>query len=320
MRRGALLVLALLVPAAGAHGHAFAPAVLELDEGVGGRITMRWKPPREVVTPLRPVLPGHCRALGGEAAGTEVQWLRFDCGPDGLAGHPVGVDGLAAAGVEAIVRVVFADGREEHGILRDDGGPLVVPRAPTGPAVAWRWLGSGVTHILGGPDHLLLILGLLLLVRGGRPLVWTITAFTVAHSVTLAVATLDLVRVSPRPIEALIAASIVLVALELVRPADAPPTLLATRPWIAAFALGLLHGLGFAGALASTGLPSRHLAVALVAFNAGVEIGQLAFVAALAGPLLLFRRAAAARPWVHALPAYAIGALAVRWTLERLGG
>jgi hypothetical protein len=308
-----ILVVALALRAVPAAAHGFAPALLELRETAGG-VVMTWKPPLANPAALAPVLPAGC-TLPGTAAGDVVQ-ARLACRPGELAGATVGVDGLEATGSEALVRVVLADGREATAVLRAGAARFVVPRAPAAGDVALRWLRLGIGHILGGPDHLLLVLGLVLLVQSGRALVKTLTAFTVAHSATLALATADVLRVPQRPVEALIAASLVLVALELVRPAGAPPTLLATRPWLAAFALGLLHGLGFAGALADAGLPARHLALALVTFNGGVELGQLAFVAAVALPV----RAVARRAWLRAVPAYAIGAVAVCWTLQRLGG
>jgi hypothetical protein len=173
----------------------------------------------------------------------------------------------------------------------------------------------GVEHILGGTDHLAFVFGLLLLVRGWGRLLGTISAFTLAHTLTLGLAVLGIVRVPPAPVEAMIAVSIVLVAVEALRPADAPPTLAHRKPWLVAFLFGLLHGLGFAGALAELGLPADQLPAALLAFNAGVEVGQLAFVATMLVPVVWLRRLPRA---VQAIPAYAIGALAVAWTFERV--
>jgi hydrogenase/urease accessory protein HupE len=178
-----------------------------------------------------------------------------------------------------------------------------------------RYGGLGVEHILTGADHLAFVLGLLLLVRGWWRLVETISAFTLAHTLTLGLAVLGLVRVPPAPVEAMIALSIVLVAVEVLAPPDAAPTLAHRAPWLVAFLFGLMHGLGFAGALADLGLPPDHVPAALLAFNGGVEVGQLAFVAAMLGPVWLLRRGPR---WLQMLPAYGIGSIAVAWTVERV--
>jgi hypothetical protein len=184
--------------------------------------------------------------------------------------------------------------------------------------VFWSYCRLGSEHILLGFDHLLFVLGLMLLVQTWGTLIKTISAFTGAHSVTLALAVLGVVDVPPAPVEALIAVSIVLLAAELTRPPHAPPTLARRYPWLVAFAFGLLHGLGFAGALAEIGVPSDRIALALLSFNLGVEAGQLAFVMAMLGPLVLAQRSARAWPRARLVPAYAIGALAVAWTFERV--
>jgi HupE/UreJ protein len=184
--------------------------------------------------------------------------------------------------------------------------------------VLWNYGRLGVEHILFGFDHLLFVLGLLLLVDSWPVLLKTITAFTLAHSLALALAVLGVVRVSPAPAEVLIALSIVLVALELTRAPDTAPTLTTRYPWAVAFGFGVVHGLGFAGALAEVGLPPDQIPLALLSFNLGVELGQAMFVGTLAVPLVLFRRHVAAASLLRRAPAYAIGAVAVAWTLERL--
>jgi hypothetical protein len=300
------------------------------------------------VPPLAPRLPAECRTRGalGESA------VRVDCGAGRLRGGAIAVPGLAGTRVDAVVRVTWNDGAVASGVLRNDGVPFVVPEATAADAlagapvrtVARHYLALGVVHILGGWDHLLFVIGLFLLVGTTRRLVATVTAFTVAHSLTLAAAVLGVVALPAAPVEALIAASIVLLARELAVAAGAPaappggsaatgsvavPTPVArvtpveaslTRrfPWVMAFLFGLLHGLGFAGALAESGVPADHVPAALLAFNLGVEAGQLGVVAVLLG-------LAAVRPvprrsggWVRRLPAYAMGTLAAAWTLARI--
>ncbi|HYP78844.1 MAG TPA: HupE/UreJ family protein, partial [Steroidobacteraceae bacterium] len=177
-----------------------------------------------------------------------------------------------------------------------------------------------IQHILGGIDHLLFVLALLLIVRGGRRIIATISAFTLAHSITLVAATLGWVRVPGPPIEAMIALSIVFVAAEIVHGLRGKPGLTARAPWVVAFTFGLLHGFGFAGALAEVGLPQKAIAVALLMFNVGVEIGQLVFVAcAVTALALLARLPLQRRPWMPYVMPYAIGMVAMFWVFERVG-
>jgi hydrogenase/urease accessory protein HupE len=190
-------------------------------------------------------------------------------------------------------------------------------------AVAGAYLAHGVEHILLGFDHLLFVLALILIVRSTRVLLWTITAFTLAHSITLALATLGVVRVPGPPVEATIALSILLLASEILRMQRGEPSLTARRPWLVAFCFGLLHGFGFAGALAGLGLPPGDIPLALFAFNVGVELGQLAFIAAVLVLMTLARRTGGLSGLErHALPvtARAIGVLAAFWFFERLAG
>jgi hydrogenase/urease accessory protein HupE len=179
------------------------------------------------------------------------------------------------------------------------------------------YFGAGVGHILAGADHLLFVLGLLLLVRGAGALVRTVTAFTLAHSLTLALAVTAAVRLPPAPVEAAIALSLVLLAAELARPpGDAPPTLARRRPSLLAFAFGLLHGFGFAGGLRALRVPAGDLPFALLGFNLGVEAGQLAFVAVALALVPLAKRLRA--PSLARVPAYVIGAMGAFFCIERV--
>ena len=177
----------------------------------------------------------------------------------------------------------------------------------------------GIEHIWGGVDHLLFVLALLLIVKGLRRVILTITAFTVAHSITLAAATLGYVHVPGAPVEAAIALSIVFVAAEIVHGLQGRPGLTARAPWIVAFTFGLLHGFGFAGALAEVGLPQHAIPVALLFFNVGVELGQLLFVGAVALVVRALGEARMTWPrWSEAVPAYAIGTVAMFWVIQRV--
>ena len=186
--------------------------------------------------------------------------------------------------------------------------------------VAWSYLVLGVEHILGGIDHLLFVLALLLIVRGGKRIFATITAFTVAHSITLVAATLGWVHVPGPPVEAMIALSIVFVAAEIVHGLRGKPGLTARAPWVVAFTFGLLHGFGFAGALAEVGLPQKAIPVALFTFNVGVELGQLIFVVFAVAVRAALARLPVPRPrWMPYVAPYAIGAIAMFWVIERVG-
>ena len=241
--------------------------------------------------------------------------------PEGLAGQVVHIDGLRATLTDVIVRVEWLDGTTFVGRMNAAEPGLVLAASPGLGDVASTYLTLGVEHILLGIDHLLFVFALLMIVRGARRLVATITAFTLAHSVTLAAATLGWVAVPIAPVEAVIALSIVFVACEIVHGRQGRPGLTARSPWIVALVFGLLHGFGFAGALHEVGLPDHAIPTALLFFNVGVELGQLLFVAATLALVALGRSLLARAPaWLEAVPAYAIGALAMFWVFERVAG
>ncbi len=240
--------------------------------------------------------------------------------PGGLADQTISIDGLRTSSTDVLVRVERLDGTSLVRRL-DPSEPSMVLEASPGPFnVASTYLVLGIEHILFGIDHLLFVLALVMLVKGMGRLIGTITAFTVAHSITLAAATLGWVNVPIAPVEAVIALSIVFVALEIIHGKDGVEGIAARAPWIVAFAFGLLHGFGFAGALSEVGLPSNAIPLALLFFNVGVEVGQLLFVAAVVAFLFIARRPLAIAPrWITLAPAYGIGALAMFWTLQRVG-
>ncbi len=323
-----LLLIAKLAAPRAALAHAFDPALLDLREERAGEFGVVWKVPGTGrAADLTPRFPTECNRLDAHGAdGDGPQHWRVNCGSSGLRGARLAVSGLDRNRIEAIVRITWLDGTVIAGVLHGDNDEFAVPRAPWSGAalsgapargVLWSYLRLGIDHILFGFDHLLFVLGLLLLVERTGLLIKTITAFTVAHSLALALAVMGVVKVPAAPVEALIALSIVLVAYELTR-ANGPASLVRQYPWAVAFAFGLLHGLGFAGALAEIGLPAGQIPLALLAFNLGVEIGQLAFVLVMLFPLKVFARLAATRPWLRWLPAYAIGALAMAWVFERI--
>jgi hydrogenase/urease accessory protein HupE len=233
------------------------------------------------------------------------------------------IDGLDRTSTDVLVRFDFADGVSEARRLTAGDPFFTVPTQPSGLEVVQTYFLLGVEHILSGIDHLLFVLALLILVAGLRRIIWTVTAFTLAHSLTLAGATLGFVHMPGPPIEAVIALSIVFVASEIIHSRRGRPGLTERYPWVVAFIFGLLHGFGFAGALAEIGLPLKSIPTALLFFNVGVEVGQLLFIASVFAIVALARRITRRvnlpRPaWAWAVPPYAIGSLAVFWVLQRI--
>ncbi len=241
----------------------------------------------------------------------------------GLTGGTIHIAGLSATMTDVLVRLERLDGTTQVTRLTPSAPSFVVEAAPRALQVARTYLVLGVEHILGGIDHLLFVLALLILVKGTRRLIWTVTAFTVAHSLTLAGATLGFVHVPGPPVEAAIALSIVFVAAEIIHSRQGKAGLTERFPWVVAFTFGLLHGLGFASALNEVGLPQSAIPVALLFFNVGVEIGQLLFIASVFAVIALARqvarRIAVPQPaWAWRVPPYAIGSVAAFWVIQRV--
>jgi hydrogenase/urease accessory protein HupE len=324
VRRPSALVLALVLASAARVGaHSLDPALLDVRERADGLVDVTWKTSatRVAGAEVEPVLPPRCRTLAPPAAtetdaSVTVRWT-VDCRPDGLVGQRIGARGLGAARTDALVRVELADGRLVRGVVGERTPFITISEHPRRWDVARDYLALGVRHILTGADHLLFVFGLLLLVGTPRRLLATITAFTAGHSVTLTAAVLGLVRVPAAPTELLIALSVFLLAAELARGPGAPSAM-RRRPWLMALSFGLLHGLGFAGALRALGLPEGDIPLALVSFNAGVESGQVLFIAAVLAVRLAIDRLPAHRPsWIGWLPLYTMGSLAAFWCFER---
>jgi hypothetical protein len=318
-------VLAALAVASPAFGHQFAPALLELEEQDGGRVAVYWKQPVQRVqgSQLRPVLPVECQGLGEpeverEATGLKARW-QMDC-PGGLAGKTIGVEGIAASQADVLLRVALHDGRNLRQVLKADAPTFEIGDDDGRLGVFAGYAALGVEHILGGWDHLLFVLALVLLIGGwGKRLVWTITAFTLGHSVTLGLAVLGWVSMPQGPIEVAIAFSIYWLAIELAASVRGVTTFTQRASWAVASGFGLLHGLGFAGALREVGLPATEIPLALFSFNVGIEVGQLAFVGIVLLVAAGLQRLPLAWPvWSRLVPAYGIGSMAIFWCLERL--
>jgi hydrogenase/urease accessory protein HupE len=301
------LAFVLLFGAQPARAHDFDPGVLVLVESGPGRFDIVWTQPVDAAgsrADVRAIYPGDCTASGPV----------LECASGRLAGA-ISFEGMHGSRMQAIVIVQFADGRTFEQLV--SGNAPKVEIAPEPSRDARTWLELGVEHIVLGFDHLAFVAGLLLIVGMNRKLIATITAFTVAHSITLALAATGVVDLPRRSVEAVIAMSIVLVAREAL---SDRPTLARRKPWLVAGLFGLVHGLGFAGALAEVGLPRGSTAFALLFFNLGVEIGQLAAVAvaavlaAVAG--MRVREHRLARPAV----CYAVGGVGAFWWVDRMVG
>ena len=334
MRFFARLVLALtiflLMPA---RADELRPGYLELRETASSTYEMTFKVPAQgeglrlgiyVRLPgdVRDVVPRRAQFIGGAF----VERRTFQR-TGGLAGAVIAIDGLSATSTDVLVRIESLAGTTQTERLSPTRTELVVQAAPSAGEVAKTYFVLGVEHILTGFDHLFFVLALVLLVRTWRRVALTVTAFTIAHSITLAGATLGLVNVPSPPVEASIALSIVLVATEIVHARRGRPSLTARWPWLVAFGFGLLHGFGFAGALAEVGLPKHAIPVALLFFNLGVEIGQLAFVAVVLALIATIARLASSRYEPRRVAglmdgldigtAYAIGSIAAFWLIAR---
>jgi hydrogenase/urease accessory protein HupE len=318
-----LMVCFLTVPSALAHESR--PAYLELRETGPGEYSVLWRTP--VLSgqrlPLVLTLPQGVKNLREPVVMqlpdslVERRWI--DAGPGGLEGQRIEFTGLQFTITDVLARVELLDGRNWIAIARPATPWIEVTAARSTWQVAGDYVVEGIRHILFGADHLLFVFGLMLIVGSGWTLVKTITAFTIAHSITLAAATLGYVSVPTPPVEAAIALSILFLGPEIVRRWRGETSFTIRNPWVVAFAFGLMHGLGFASALSSAGLPPSDVPLALLCFNVGVELGQLAFVTVIVLIKWAFSRAHASWPrWVTMLPGYAVGGLGAFWTIQRL--
>jgi HupE / UreJ protein len=319
-----LLALALCEPA-GADD--FKPAYFHVRQTGPDTYELLWKVPardEQELLAVAPVLPQGTEDLSvrrvSYAAGASVmRWtVRV---PGGFEGKAVEFTNLSRTRLDVLARYERADGSEQVARVLPVHPVFTLTASPGRLEVVTTYTRIGIEHILLGVDHLLFVLALLLIVSSTRRLLVTITAFTLAHSITLALATLDVVRIPGPPVEATIALSIVFVASEILRLRQGHQGLAARKPWIIAFAFGLLHGLGFAGALAEVGLPQHAIPLALLFFNVGVELGQICFVVVVLAFTFLAPKFTAGRAplqWAKTALTYVIGAVASYWVLERV--
>ena len=324
----AAILAATLVPAALAHEAR--PGFLELRETGPETYSFLWKKPTggEVEIQIAPVVPKDCRLATSDrqqlTPGAFIVRGTLTC-PGGLAGKTIAMAGLEATITDVLVRLHHADGRLESHLLRPTTPSVTLGGVTTATERALGYLQLGVQHILLGIDHLLFVLGLMLIVSDRWTLVKTITSFTLAHSITLAIATLGYASAPLPPLNAAIALSILFLGPEIVRTWRGETSFTIRHPWVVAFAFGLLHGFGFASGLAAMGLPKAEIPLALLLFNVGVELGQVAFVLLVILLERSFRVLEVRWPrLVEHLPGYAVGSLGAYWTIQRtlmlLGG
>lgn len=309
------------------NAHEIKPAYLKMNEASSG-FDVVWKQPiREgVPVAIEPVFPSHCQEVSrglGENTGMALvkRWV-MDCGDIGLHQQTVTISGLNGSLADVFVDIRFSNGNQQTAVLKPGSASLLIDAGATADNTGYFWL--GVEHLLLGYDHILFVIGLVLLIRTPLNLIKVVTSFTVAHSVTLALSTLGVVSLTQASVEAVIALSIAFLAVELVnsnrdRVAGHEPTSIMLRyPWLITFVFGLLHGFGFAGALSEIGLPKDAIAMPLLLFNVGVEVGQLLIVAATLLILLGWKKLAFSDSiWIKNMPAYGIGVLAMFWFIER---
>jgi hydrogenase/urease accessory protein HupE len=324
MKRAACICALLAILAPGASAHEVRPAYLELRQTGPDTYDALWKVPGQgenLRLGLYVELPDGCtnvtkpRATMVNSVFAE-RWT-VKCAA-GLTGRTIHIAGLMATMTDVLVRVERLDGSAQVTRLTPSSPSLVVEAAPNALEVARTYVVLGVEHILTGIDHLLFVLALLIITRGGWRLVKTVTAFTISHSITLSAATLGFVHVPQRPVEAVIALSIVFVAVEIVRLRRDITGITASAPWIVALTFGLMHGLGFAGGLSDAGLPAGHIPTALLFFSLGVESGHFLFIAVVLSLIAVVGRLRLPFPrWAELVPPYAIGSVAMSWFIQR---
>ena len=318
------LLIIVFATAIAADAHETRSAYLEITQTGEETYDLFWRVPAmgDLRLGIYVHLPEGCRATSAPRGGIvdSVSLERWSIhSPGSLTGKKISIDGLSSTMIDVLVRVVRQDGRLQTTRLTPSSPAFVVEASPSQWQVAVSYLQIGIEHILLGVDHLLFVLGLLLIVDGRWRLVKTITAFTVAHSLTLALATLGYAHIPVQPLNAAIALSILFLGPEIVRVWRGESSFTIRHPWIVAFLFGLLHGFGFASGLAELGISGSELVFGLLMFNVGVEIGQLGFVLIMLTMIDSFKALEIRWPgWAQYLPGYSVGTLGAFWTIQRL--
>jgi hypothetical protein len=301
------------------------PALLDIKEQNTGLFAVTWKVPMrgDKVLAITPILPGNLELVGTptlqNVPGALIEHATYKSNAGTLPGKMIEIEGLTEVQTDVLLLVQLQDGSQHSAILRPSAPQFEIPLEASKLQVAGDYWRLGTVHILEGADHLLFVLALLLIVVGFGELFKAVTAFTVAHSITLALATLDVIRVPSAPTEAIIALSILFLAAEIVHKHNGQIGITERWPWLIAFLFGLFHGLGFAGALSEIGVPQTEVPLALFMFNVGVETGQLLFIGVVLSLIAVLKKLPFTAPqgaW-RLLP-YSIGSVAAFWTIERV--
>lgn len=323
LNRKYLFVIAMLLPFL-TQAHEMRPAFLQIRQKTVSTYELFWKIPRrgnEVIS-IKPAFPSWFtveQKVPPVESGTGALYSFFATSTKDIHGMEFSIEGLKETIVDVLVQVELQNGEQYSFMVQPGNNHAIIPRSTGVMETINGYFSLGVKHIWAGVDHLLFVLALLIITLGNtRKLLFTITAFTLAHSITLSSSALGYMGLPGPPVEATIALSIVFLAVEIIRVQQGLTTLTSRKPWLVAFTFGLLHGLGFAGALATIGLPQQHVPLALGFFNVGVEAGQLAFIAVSLLIIKVIYQKGNWPVWIRKMPAYGIGSMAAFWLIERV--
>ncbi len=321
--KGRITLVLLFLFSINTYAHEIRPAYLEIKQTTETSYQVLWKIPLlgNKAPRIDPILPDNFTLKQIDDEFLPDAYIRKYEGiyTEGLNGKEIAIKGLDLTLVDVLVQINLLDESSYTLLLQPDKAQAVIPKEPNKWEVIQLYILLGIEHILIGIDHLLFVLGLLLLVKGIKPLIQTITAFTLAHSITLGAATFDLIKVPQAPVEAVIALSIVFLAKEYISLKEGKESLTAKHPWIVAFTFGLLHGFGFAGALSEIGFPQKEVPLALFTFNVGVELGQLIFIGIIMILWQVLKKINLPHPkWTWKILPYAMGIMASFWLVERV--
>ena len=310
-----------------AFAHELQPSSLEVRQLTQDRYEVIWRAPiyYKKPHPAKLQLPEHWQTVGEptvkQLPDSALHRRVVSVPNSAIDGGVIRFIGLETTITDVFARFIWLDGSQTTAMARPSQPFIEIAAQRSAWQVAGDYTVLGVEHILSGFDHLTFVFALLLIVSGARRLLITVTSFTLAHSITLAAATLGMMWVPGPPIEATIALSILFLASELVKVNRGQASMTAQYPWVVAFVFGLLHGFGFAGALSDVGLPQNEVPLALLMFNVGVELGQLFFIIVIIFLIMVLRKVRTKWPvWIHQLPAYSIGGIAAFWLIERVVG
>ena len=324
-KRFIFIALSSLYLAMPAQADEIRPALLDIKEQNTGLFSVTWKVPMrgDRVLAITPVLPGSLERLGTAitqaVSGAQIQTMSYKNNATSLTGQHIAIEGLSAVQTDVLLLIQLQDGTQYSSILRPGSPEYIIPKQASKLQVAGDYWRLGTVHILEGVDHLSFVFALLLIVTGLGQLLKAITAFTIAHSITLALATLGLVDLPAAPTEAIISLSILFLATEIIHKHNGQISLTEKYPWVIAFAFGLFHGLGFAGALSEIGVPQNEVPLALLMFNVGVETGQILFIGVVLGLIFILKRLPFTPPQgAWRIAPYAIGSAAAFWTIGRV--